>query len=567
MSIQSNQAPVAKYGRADYERAVINSALWAAAGDALGWMTELSRGKSGVEHRTGHKTVSETTEWKRLIGGRSGVTVDFPAGTYSDDTQLRLCVSRSIRGNGSFDVEAFAKVEMTAWQGYCLGAGIGSKAAAANLSKRGVNWFSNFFATDQQRYTSAGGNGAAMRIQPHVWSASGTLDEMLNRVLRDALVTHGHPHGFCGAIFHSLCLWDTLSTRKVPSIESAMSFVSYMQEIPSAIERDSELASLWEPTWERETGKSLREAIHEFQLEAQSDISKIKKVFESSQSPDYHEILHKLGCLTEKYRGSGFKTALAALTLCQIHLPGRVEEALVRSANELESDTDTIATMAGAILGALAENEPKWALQDTAYIRKEAGRMVSIAQRERTSSFAYPDVSSWEPPSNQSDAVVRWQGSFALSGLGKLDPKGHEYKAGSAIWQWFDLPFGQSIFAKRRAVIKGNTSDKQMPRITPEPPVNLHGSQNNKQQERLNFTMEEAQKRGRDETENQKPLLRLERYPGLDKATDLIISSGFDNEVIGRLINLSIEETGGIEAAVGLSAIVAKARLARIRRK
>lgn len=567
MSIQRNQAPVAKYERADYEHAVINSALWAAAGDALGWMTELSRGTSGVEHRTGSKTVSETTEWKRLIGGRSGVTVDFPAGTYSDDTQLRLCVSRSIRGNGSFDVEAFAKVEVTAWQGYCLGAGIGSKAAAANLSKRGVNWFSNFFATDQQRYVSAGGNGAAMRIQPHVWSASGTLDEMINRVLRDALVTHGHPHGFCGAIFHSLCLWEALSTRKVPSVESAMNFVSYMQAIPSAIERDSELASLWEPTWERETGKSLDSAIHEFQSEAQSDISKIAKLFETSKSPDYHEVLHQLGCLTDKYRGSGFKTALAALTLCQIYSPDRIEEALARSANELESDTDTIATMAGAILGALAKSEPKWALQDTAYIRKEASRMASIAQRERTSSFAYPDVSSWEPPSNQSDAVVRWQGSFALSGLGILEPKGQEYRAGTAIWQWFNLPFGQSIFAKRRAVIKGNVSDKQMPRNNPDSPVDTHGSQNKKQQEHFDFMAAEAQKRDRDATDSQKPLQRLERYPGLDKATDIIIASGFDNEVIGRLINLSIEETGGIEAAVALSAIVAKARLARMRRK
>lgn len=567
MSIQSNHAPVAKYERADYERAVINSALWAAAGDALGWMTELSRSTSGVEHRTGSKKVSETTEWKRVIGGRSGVTVNFPAGTYSDDTQLRLCVSRSIRGDGSFDVEAFAKVEVTIWQGYCLGAGIGSKAAAANLSKRGVNWFSNFFATKQQRYISAGGNGAAMRIQPHVWSASGTQDEMVSQVLRDALVTHGHPHGFCGAIFHSLCLWEALSTRKVPSIESAMSFVAYMQEIPSIIERDNELASLWEPTWEREMGKSLSSVIHEFQIEAQSDILKVKKIFEVSKNSGYHEVLRQLGCLTDKYRGSGFKTALAALTLCQIYLPDRKEEALVCSANELESDTDTIATMAGAILGALAKNEPNCALQDSAYIRREAGRMANIAQRERTSSFAYPDVSRWEPPSNQSDAVVRWQDTFALSGLGKLEPKGQEYKSGSSIWQWFVLPFGQSVFAKRRAIIKGNTSNKQMPRNTSGCAVATHGSQNNNQQELLDFTVAEAQQRSRDTANHQKSRQRVERYPGLDKATDIIIASGFDDEVIGHLINLCIEETSSIEAVVSFSAIVAKARLARMRRK
>ncbi|WP_093177118.1 ADP-ribosylglycohydrolase family protein [Pseudovibrio sp. Tun.PSC04-5.I4] len=124
-------APVTLHSQPDYERAVTNSALWAAAGDAIGWMTELSRGPGGVKHRTGQATVSEPIAWLRLIGGRNGVKVDLPAGTYSDDTQLRLCVSRAIRGNGVFDVEAFAKIEMTAWQGYCLGAGVGSKAAAA----------------------------------------------------------------------------------------------------------------------------------------------------------------------------------------------------------------------------------------------------------------------------------------------------------------------------------------------------------------------------------------------------------------------------------------------------
>lgn len=406
-----------------------------------------------------------------------------------------------------------------------------------------------------------------MRIQPHVWSASGTQDEMVSQVLRDALVTHGHPHGFCGAIFHSLCLWEALSTRKVPSIESAMSFVAYMQEIPSIIERDNELASLWEPTWEREMGKSLSSVIHEFQIEAQSDILKVKKIFEVSKNSGYHEVLRQLGCLTDKYRGSGFKTALAALTLCQIYLPDRKEEALVCSANELESDTDTIATMAGAILGALAKNEPNCALQDSAYIRREAGRMANIAQRERTSSFAYPDVSRWEPPSNQSDAVVRWQDTFALSGLGKLEPKGQEYKSGSSIWQWFVLPFGQSVFAKRRAIIKGNTSNKQMPRNTSGCAVATHGSQNNNQQELLDFTVAEAQQRSRDTANHQKSRQRVERYPGLDKATDIIIASGFDDEVIGHLINLCIEETSSIEAVVSFSAIVAKARLARMRRK
>jgi ADP-ribosylglycohydrolase len=59
-----------------------------------------------------------------------------------------------------------------------------------------VNWFSNFFEGSQQRYVNTGGNGAAMRVQPHVWASSGETDELILNVLRDALVTHGHPQGF-----------------------------------------------------------------------------------------------------------------------------------------------------------------------------------------------------------------------------------------------------------------------------------------------------------------------------------------------------------------------------------
>nr|WP_231119309.1 ADP-ribosylglycohydrolase family protein [Rhodovulum sp. MB263] len=520
-----------------------------------------------MERRTGSRKVSEPVPWKRLIGGRSGVTVDLPAGTYSDDTQLRLCVSRAISANGTFDVEAFAKIEVTSWQGYCLGAGIGSKAAAANLSKRGVNWFSNFFSSDRQKYVTAGGNGAAMRIQPHIWSARGTLDDLVLRVMRDAVVTHGHPHGFCGAVFHALCLWDTLIRKEVPSIDCAIEYVSVCGRLPEIIEKDNELSSFWKPTWEREASQSFDTAIRNFQEEAIRDISIVQGLVEKNSTPNYHEVLEGLGCLTDQFRGSGFKTALAALFLSELHTPSEIEDALIESANELESDTDTIASMAGAILGALSTREPNWSIQDASYLRAEALRMASVARNEEASSFTYPDVSAWEPPTNQSDAVVYWKNTLALSGIGELKPKGPEYNAGSAIWQWFELPFGQSVLAKRRAKITNSVDDKQMPRPSvpqrPDPKQEIGKEQPDifEHAERQAHTIEDRQR------SNVRQQHRPERYPGLDRASDIIINSGFDEVIIGRLLKLAIDETGGIEAAVALSAIVAKARLARMRRR
>lgn len=101
-------------------------------------------------------------EWKRWVGGRGGVEALLSAGCHSDDTQLRLAVGRAI-GPSGFDVEAFSKVELPVWP-YALGGGNSTKLAATNLGKTNAVWFSNY----HEGWLKSGGNGAAMRVQPHV---------------------------------------------------------------------------------------------------------------------------------------------------------------------------------------------------------------------------------------------------------------------------------------------------------------------------------------------------------------------------------------------------------------
>lgn len=559
---------VTGYELGEYENIVVNSALWAAAGDALGWMTELSRGAGGVKHRTGKEFVVEPVAWKRLIGGRFGATVDLPAGTYSDDTQLRLCVSRAIRGDGAFDVEAFAKIEITVWQGYCLGAGIGSKAAASNLSKRGVNWFSNFFKTDQQSYTSAGGNGAAMRIQPHVWSAQSGVAEVVTRVLRDALVTHGHPHGFCGAVFHAMCLWSAIRSQKIPTLDEARGFIERFPGLVELIKNDSELSSFWLPTWEREAGTSLPAALQKFCNEAARDVDLIDGLFQSSEKVSYHDILAKLGCLTDRFRGSGYKTSLAALVLSQLYRDAKIEDALIAAANELESDTDTIATMAGALLGAISKQSPRWEIQDRSYIESEAVRMARIAFGKTQSSFLYPDVSEWSPPSNQSDSIVLFDGVLSLAGFGPVSPKSKDYESRDSVWQWFELSNSQTILAKRRANSVPKASPSQFPSARPkQAAVDKRRKDGGVMQEGFDFDSNRANESTSLGKPEQRNVSEDRPFQGLEVATSEIISSGFDDAVLGRMINECIDQTESIEMAVSLSAIVAKAKLARKRRK
>ncbi len=554
------------------EKAVINSALWAAAGDALGWMTELARGEAGVKNRVGTSKVTAPVKWQRMIGGRNGPKVSLSAGTYSDDTQLRLAVSRSIRGNGSFDVEAFAKIEVTVWPTYALGGGLGTKAAAVNLSRRGVNWFSNFYERGTQRYVTGGGNGAAMRIQPHVWASKGNADDMLLNVLRDALVTHGHPHGFCGAVFHALSLDSVMKYGTVPGPEIWSACVERFSDLPALISRDPQLAAFWRSAWESSTRSTLESALLETKNDAARDIELISELVLSGPSNCYREVLHRLGCLTGQFRGSGFKTALAASALAFIYREDAVEDALICSANELDSDTDTIATMAGALLGAAALAPPQWPIQDSDYIVKEASRLASIAQNRSESSFVYPDLGRWNPPSSQGASVGIIDGGLAIVGLGRLTAHGDEYQVGDAIWQWFSLPFGQTILAKRRADLKTAILKEQLPESQRMPRTSDNHSHRTSvmpvtPQSEIAFEKDLSATSFRGNNSEAPQDSDVAVRDEIDLLTDEVISSNFDDKILGRFLNEYIDSTQSVEAAVAFAAIIAKAKLTRQRRR
>ena len=236
-------------GRYDQVR---RSSLWAAYGDALGWISELTN-EAGLRRRTGGAPLSEPVAWKRRIGDRTGITASLPTGCYSDDTQLRLATGRAIRPDG-FDIEAFAKVELPVWLGYALGAGKSTSAAAINLSKPRTSWFANTF----KGWTNSGGNGAAMRIQPHVWAARSLEPEgFLPDVVRNSICTHSHPTGLLGAVLHALALAHTMTAGSRPTPEDLLAVTEVAANLPDIMQGDTETGSYWRTAFEAESG-SLR---------------------------------------------------------------------------------------------------------------------------------------------------------------------------------------------------------------------------------------------------------------------------------------------------------------------
>lgn len=431
---------------------VVRSTLWAAYGDALGWISELTDA-TGLERRTASATLHEPIAWKRRIGGRSGVVVSLPRGCYSDDSQLRLATSRAIRSDG-FDVEAFAKVELPVWLSYGLGGGKSTSAAAAQLGRRNSTWWSNTF----KGWTRSGGNGAAMRIQPHVWAARPPVDaeSYLPDVVRNAICTHSHPTGLMGAVFHALCVAHATRTGNVPSPDDLRAAIRDADCLPEIIGNDTELG-YWRVAFEREAGDfegawakamdEVREAVN---------LASAKCKTGAHEDERYEAIVNALKLRDPARRGSGMLTAVAAvgLTWCE----ARPAETMRIAANALGTDTDTIATMAGAILGATVDIDPPVDVLDVAMFRSEGQRLVKIAAGESPPSHQYPDLLHWLAPKTRADALIRsGDGGLIVRGLGPARRREGEsvLASGEFRWQWIELEFGQTLLIKSRDRLTG----------------------------------------------------------------------------------------------------------------
>lgn len=557
---------------------VVNSALWAAAGDALGWISELTD-QRGLRRRAGADAVTTPVEWRRRIGGKFGPTVILPEGTYSDDTQLRLAVCRAIRGTGEFDVEAFAKIELTVWTCYALGAGNGTMGAASNLTKSNVAWFSNFHGRGKRSgYFTSGGNGAAMRIQPHVWKSSGARGSAyIIDVVRDAIVSHGHPTGFCGAVFHALCLDYALNQGDVPGPNIWREFADQLREINRAVRQDSNLEMFWRSAWEEGAGVPLDEAVAQIREDYSVLVSRIANSLTKEPSVAYQRVVEAVGGFEDRTRGSGVGTSLAAVALAWLYRENSNESALAVAANTLNSDTDTIASMAGAILGAAQPQPLRWKLQDREYIEREARRMAVLASGIKTSTHVYPDLLQWEAPPSQSDVVGRSDGELLVAGFGPASPIGDVWTSGEAQWQWLRLEFGQTILAKRRLKLR-RTPPNNMPIERAKNSDLAKGrptkfAERNTAQRNLPLpgvvNEQEDPRTYQPSVKNNDELKATQVPTNLDALTDWVIRSDFDPHILGRAMLACINSGTDlhVERAVAFAAILTKAVLARRRRQ
>ena len=431
---------------ADHSTKLQRSALWAAYGDALGWISELTD-ERGLKRRTSGEPLERPLKWTRRIGGPMGVNAPLPMGCYSDDSQLRLATSRAIHSDG-FNVDAFAKVELPTWLSYALGGGKSTSAAASNLGKPRVQWFANTF----KNWTASGGNGAAMRIQPHVWAASTPADPatFLGDVVRNSVCSHSHPNGLLGATIHALALAKTIVNGHSPSPGDLLASTEIAAEIHRVIEEDFELRNFWLSAYQNRVGSFSDSWLRAIE-ECRTAILVAAEASATSGSNGYADVVNQLQLRDPSKRGSGLLTAIAAvsLTWCEVN----PEKALIIAANELGTDTDTIATMAGAIMGTIADEDPPVDILDADIFRTEAKRLSDIAAGRKVRNQIYPDLLHWSTPKTRADSLICLDdGGLHVLGMGNAKALGSPLPSRQSAfqWQWVRVETGQTLLIKRR---------------------------------------------------------------------------------------------------------------------
>ncbi len=364
--------------------------LGAAIGDALGWPQESNSGRQGQVF-----TPSDTLtfqSWQRRGGSRfEAYEQHIQAGEYSDDTQLLLATARSIL-RGKQWVTSLSKQEIPLWLLYERGGG-GATKRAARAWLSGSNPWTQF---DKQRrsYFGAGGNGVAMRILPHVLKHGQTREQLIRDVMRNGILTHGHPRALLGAIVYAYAAWWVLRVATPLPLGGVIQAILKNRAEWEVLPRNTEGSTTdwldaanhaFSHSYEAEWKKTVEEIC--------AGLTLIQQAIEQQGALlNDQTVLEQLGCFG-KMKGSGVVATLAVLYLFSVYVTDPIT-GLRTIAFAKSADTDTLASMLGGLFGLIHGLE--W-IPMTLQQVQDYDLIGDIADR-----LARPS------PQREGDSIARW---------------------------------------------------------------------------------------------------------------------------------------------------------------
>jgi len=425
------------------DRTRVRSALFGlAVGDALGWPQE--QNADNLDRRPSKAELSFRA-WRRRGGHwRQSYEEEIGAGHYSDDTQLTLCVARS-RLRGADWVEHLTRVELPAWTTYQRGGGGAVLRAAKHWAKGQAPWTGS--AETTTGYFNAGANGVAMRVLPHVVVGLRTddFDAIRHDVIRDGVTTHGHPRALVGALAYASALRTCLSLDHTLGHGELLDTTIANVEVWGSFDR-SAFPDDWAEAHDRSIG-NVETSWNNTRDELLQLLRLARDGVEKGSLVDEVEVLRSLGVFDRSTNGAGTVSAAAAL-FATSRFADSPERALLLIAYLERADTDTLASMTGALLGAIDTDDRMAglgsAVQDYEYLGSIADELCEVAYEEATPSIPLPVVVA------TAKTIDHWTKSLA------------ELAAGNET----ELPDGRSARLVERTDLDSRSIDRNVRRYT-----------------------------------------------------------------------------------------------------
>ena len=358
-----------------------------AAGDALGWPQEMRR--NAPKEVVGTVAHEHFRRWTRRAGGRFGPYEEaIQPGDYSDDTQLTLAVARSRTNHAGAWWQALTRVELPLWTVYERGGGSATKRAARAWARGHAPWKSRREG-DVRKYFNAGGNGVAMRVLPHALFLAGeeSAAGLVHDVVLDGSATHGHPRALVGAAVYAYAAWCLARRSGTLRFGALLDTLIDEESAWSGFPQSDRNGGTWFEAAGRATDRQQDVIWDRTTREMRALLETARKGIRAGVLADDHSVLKDLGCFGQA-KGAGTISSAAAVYLATRHAAQPVQGVLSAGfANG--ADTDTLAAMAGGLLGCLAGIEwipvPWLQVQDADYLRHMASRVVAgpTAAREQ----------------------------------------------------------------------------------------------------------------------------------------------------------------------------------------
>lgn len=337
-----------------------------AVGDALGWPNE--NRSNNIKNTYNQSKVFK--DWTRYVGGREWKHEEkIKKGEYSDDTQLMIATARSLLYEKEW-ASNFFNVELPFWIEYERGGGKATKTSARALKKGIKPWLRS--GKELEYYFNSGGNGVAMRVLPHVISEKHNLKNLIGNVIINGIYTHGHPRALIGATCYAYAL-EILSEKQ--------GVLKYGELVDKLIE-DKKIWCTFPNIEGIKEWKKQFESIHKENLlivwkkNADITVNKLKQVKEYLKKGVLditQNSLTNLGVFDKSIGGAGDITVITAIYLFSKYATNP-KRAILEAANLKGADTDTIASMTGALLGMLYGEEIipiEWTIvQDYNFLKK-----------------------------------------------------------------------------------------------------------------------------------------------------------------------------------------------------